>query len=429
MRIKHRYHLALLALLILVVAQPVLAVDPQSAFLRVWEQYDRPVAEGRSNRSWTWGPKPTSNILSEEFSYESGTGWRSVQYWDKGRMELTDPNADPTHPWFITSGLLPIELIFNRRQIGFNEHIVPRERDRLNVAESYVAAIGDPLSFPAYPDLQPLYENPGKITPAQLGHPVTALFNPDRTLSAYTAQKTDPATVLVQGANQHGVPRAFMEFMHQQGTVFVDGRYRRQAVFDPLFIFGMPVTPAVWVHTRINGTEQTVLFQVFERRVLTYNPANPPAFRVEMGNVGQHYYAWRYTPTETREWIYDDKPTPEVSYPSAPDARYYLELEWREVPSGAPDGQGPPPRKYVRYRIYFSPDNGITRELRYTSEEFGGCYRVAVDLLAPRSPYAGPNRIGLFTQCVDNPSYGRGVGATIYSSYDGGRTFIKRFDY
>ncbi len=42
------------------------------------------------------------------------------------------------------------------------------------------------------------------------------------------------------------------------------------------------------------GVERPVLFQVFERRVLTYNPANEPAFRVEMGNVGQHYYQWRY---------------------------------------------------------------------------------------------------------------------------------------
>src|SRR5205085_2221786 len=34
--------------------------------------------------------------------------------------------------------------------------------------------------------------------------------------------------------------------------------------------------------------------QLFERRVLTYNPANPPATQVEMGNVGRHYYNWRY---------------------------------------------------------------------------------------------------------------------------------------
>ena len=36
------------------------------------------------------------------------------------------------------------------------------------------------------------------------------------------------------------------------------------------------------------------LIQAFERRVLTYTPANPAAFQVEMGNVGRHYYLWRY---------------------------------------------------------------------------------------------------------------------------------------
>jgi hypothetical protein len=39
---------------------------------------------------------------------------------------------------------------------------------------------------------------------------------------------------------------------------------------------------------------QDVLMQCFERRCLTYTPANPLAWRVEMGNVGLHYYSWRY---------------------------------------------------------------------------------------------------------------------------------------
>ncbi len=34
--------------------------------------------------------------------------------------------------------------------------------------------------------------------------------------------------------------------------------------------------------------------QIYERRVLTYTPANPPQYQVEMGNVGQHYFMWRY---------------------------------------------------------------------------------------------------------------------------------------
>lgn len=42
--------------------------------------------------------------------------------------------------------------------------------------------------------------------------------------------------------------------------------------------------------------------QGFERRVLTYTPSNPTAFRVEFGNIGQHYLLWRYNgkpPTAT----------------------------------------------------------------------------------------------------------------------------------
>jgi hypothetical protein len=31
--------------------------------------------------------------------------------------------------------------------------------------------------------------------------------------------------------------------------------------------------------------------------VLSYTPTNAPAFQVEMGNIGQHYYQWRYVPT------------------------------------------------------------------------------------------------------------------------------------
>ncbi len=40
--------------------------------------------------------------------------------------------------------------------------------------------------------------------------------------------------------------------------------------------------------------QRQVVVQVFERRVLTYNVANADAFKVEMGNIGEHYHQWRY---------------------------------------------------------------------------------------------------------------------------------------
>ena len=37
-----------------------------------------------------------------------------------------------------------------------------------------------------------------------------------------------------------------------------------------------------------------MLIQCFERRCLTYTPGNPDGWQVEAGNVGQHYFHWRY---------------------------------------------------------------------------------------------------------------------------------------
>ncbi len=36
------------------------------------------------------------------------------------------------------------------------------------------------------------------------------------------------------------------------------------------------------------------MIQAFERRVVTYVPSAPPGFQVQMSNIGQHYYDWRY---------------------------------------------------------------------------------------------------------------------------------------
>jgi hypothetical protein len=44
----------------------------------------------------------------------------------------------------------------------------------------------------------------------------------------------------------------------------------------------------------LNDIPIWVMVQPFERRVLSYTPTNPALFRVERGNIGQHYYRWRY---------------------------------------------------------------------------------------------------------------------------------------
>ena len=278
---------AALAAALLLVVQTAAAAPAfgNPSFQRVWDRQDRAVAEHVSDRSWTWGPAPISDALREQL-IEGVDGKRTVQYFDKSRMEINDPTANPNATWYVTNGLLPIELMTGRLQVGYNQF------EQHGPAK--IAAIGDPDQFPTYADLLHLYQSPGAVNPGDLGKPATGFLNTDGTITGFNDYANDPATILVRGENNHGVAKAFVDFMSQQGLVSEGGRYVNGQVYDPLFVFGLTVTGAFWVKAKVGGVERPILFQVFERRVLTYNPANPPAFRVEMGNVGQHYYQWRY---------------------------------------------------------------------------------------------------------------------------------------
>ncbi|HMQ34753.1 MAG TPA: hypothetical protein PKD53_28710, partial [Chloroflexaceae bacterium] len=134
----------------------------------------------------------------------------------------------------------------------------------------------------------------GYRDPQRLGERVTATIDRAGNL-ALRPELGLPETEIVQynSVTGHNIPRVFWEFLGQQGPI-LDGRVTRGPVVDWLFAMGLPITDAYWTRARIGGAEQDVLVQLFERRVLTYVPANPAGYKVEMGNVGQHYFQWRY---------------------------------------------------------------------------------------------------------------------------------------
>ncbi len=80
----------------------------------------------------------------------------------------------------------------------------------------------------------------------------------------------------------------------QRGVIFENGRYTQGPILDWLFVVGRPISEPYWARVKVAGVEKDVLMQAFERRVLTYTPDNATEWRVEMGNVGQHYLRWRY---------------------------------------------------------------------------------------------------------------------------------------
>src|SRR5690242_9936355 len=96
---------------LLAAAAPARAAD-EPAFHAVWERADYPVLAGQAARSWLWGPAPFATV--REPLAESPGGTRLVQYYDKARMEINDPQADPATPWYVTNGLLVVEMVAGR---------------------------------------------------------------------------------------------------------------------------------------------------------------------------------------------------------------------------------------------------------------------------------------------------------------------------
>jgi hypothetical protein len=92
-------------------------------FQRTWARTDQPVSDGAVARTWMWGPQAFTSILEESYD-ESPNSRRTVQYFDKSRMEITsDPDIEPESVWYVTNGLLVVELITGRMQVGDNRFV------------------------------------------------------------------------------------------------------------------------------------------------------------------------------------------------------------------------------------------------------------------------------------------------------------------
>jgi hypothetical protein len=100
-----------------VAAEPItLPTYADSAFQTVWERYDRPVYYGQTSRSYTWGGQASGGIYE---AYKEGeNGEHLVQYFDKSRMEINNPDADRNNPFYVTQGLLARDMIRGEVQEG-----------------------------------------------------------------------------------------------------------------------------------------------------------------------------------------------------------------------------------------------------------------------------------------------------------------------
>ncbi|WP_298815688.1 flagellar filament outer layer protein FlaA [Chloroflexus sp.] len=273
-------------------------VSPNGSFAddamrNVWQRTDQPVANGAPGlrpRSWIWGPQPISGAMREPYAQSPG-GSRLVQYFDKSRMEINNPDA-PRNQWYVTNGLLVVEMLTGRLQLGDAQF-----EERAPASE---AVAGDPASVnpnaPTYATLRsvafPVNQNRAAD---RVGQVVTAFLNRDGAV----VDRPDLARYNIrigqyEATLGHNIPQVFLDYFAQQGIVLENGRYVNRQIIDWLFVMGLPISEPYWARVKVGGVEKDVLMQAFERRVLTYTPDNDPNWRVEMGNVGQHYLRWRY---------------------------------------------------------------------------------------------------------------------------------------
>ena len=255
-------------------------------FEAVWERNDAPVAIHGESRTWIWGPGPRSAAITEEY-VEAGLNGRTVQYFDKSRMEMPwIADADPDSPWFITQGLLATELMTGNLQLGdesFEQH---------QPAQIPVAGDPDDPAGATYEAMGQLMDEPARETGSTIIETVTRAgevgVDPAFADYAVTDEYYDEVT-------DHNIASVFWDFMNSTGTISVDGALQEGVLFEnPFYAVGRPLTEAYWATIKLAGAERDVLTQCFERRCLTYAPENPDGWQVESGNVGMHYQEWRY---------------------------------------------------------------------------------------------------------------------------------------
>jgi hypothetical protein len=96
------------------------------------------------------------------------------------------------------------------------------------------------------------------------------------------------------GETGHNIADVFMNYFNSTGPVYENGVIVNAQIVDWVSAFGFPITEPYWTTIRVSGQDRLILVQAFQRRILTYSPANADGWKVEMGNVGAQYYSWRY---------------------------------------------------------------------------------------------------------------------------------------
>ena len=218
-----------------------------------------------------WGSEPL--LWRVEPYADAPDGRRVVQYFDRGRMELT-PTADGGTQ--VTQGLLALEITTGEIQLGSK---LLEYKDPPDTPIDSGPAIP---AVPTYAGLSRVVEKRAPDLSAQ-----QASINSWIDAKGNVTQAAAPISVWdAQYVSQtgHNLPDVFVSLFKQQSfgeTSWVQA-------------FGYPISEPYWTTYRRDGQPEPSLVQVFERRILIYTPSLPSDQQITLANVGRHYYRWRY---------------------------------------------------------------------------------------------------------------------------------------
>lgn len=263
------------------------------AFETLWNRTDGLVASGGAQRPWIWGPTPGKS-LEEPFAGLPGNT-HLVQFFDKGRMEINDPSLDSADPFFVTNGRLAVELISGKIQTGLDTY-----EDR-GTAQINLASDADDPTAPTYGSFNGVANIPGapneRRSTDKTGEIARTAIDRQGNTQPWPADHPDYGARYThyEEATGHNIPNVFWDYLNEQTSIVQDGQKVEGPLFYPWFaVTGYPISEAYWSYVKVEGKYTDVLIQAYERRVLTFVPHLPSPFKVQMGNIGQHYYEWRY---------------------------------------------------------------------------------------------------------------------------------------
>ncbi len=225
-------------------------------------EFRAPYVAGEAITPNFWGPL---RLASDAYTQTYNDRDRTVQYFDKGRMEYQSGRG-------VTFGLLATEMVTGRIQLGDNEF--------LDQAPSRTPVAGDENGEGVrYVDLFNASGTAWAATTRRTGEELGWFFANGRFVSDRSG-----------GLNLRVVQLTDYDSVTRHNVIQVFRAYRDAVGFSTI---GYAISEPFASYFTVGGVQTPIIVQVFERRVLTYTPDNPPNFQVEMGNIGRHYFPWR----------------------------------------------------------------------------------------------------------------------------------------